>query len=155
MVFAGYVILVISTFIIYSNWILGSVLILFALFISFSFSGIVIDSVNNRYKDYSVYFGIKTGRWQPLDKYIYLTVLCNNEMYETHSRANVTTSEAAKYFEVFMMDKTHRDKLLVKKFKNSESALKYANDISCVLNMELTGFHPALSEESIAKRDRR
>ena len=156
MVFAGYIILAISLFIIITgNWILGSILTLFAVFISFSFSGLEIDISKNRYKEFSVYFGIKIGKWLSLDKYIYLSVLCNKEIYETHGRANVTTSDSIKYFEVYMLDITHAEKLLIKKFKDPDIALKYAEYFSGVLNMELTDYNPPLSSKTILNRYRR
>lgn len=155
LVFAGYFFLAFGIISLYNNWILGAILILFSIFISFSFSGIEIDINEKKYREYSIYFGIRSGKWLQLDRFPCLTVLCNNETYEVHSRANITTSVSEKYFDVYMLDKLHREKLLIKRFKDPGSALEYAKTFSCSLNLELAKYNPILTAKTRLRRSRK
>ena len=155
MVFAGYIILVFSVFTLMSHWVFGLLLMLFSIFICFSFSGIDINIIEKKYRVYEKFLGIKSGKWLALDKFLYLTVLHNREVYEMHSMPNVTTSESKHFFDVYMLDKTHREKLLIKRFKDANNALSYAKNLSTMLNIELTTYNPILSAETMQKRYRR
>ncbi len=155
LVFAGYVFLVFGIISVISIWIAGMILIILGAFICFSYSGIEIDVTEKKYREYTFYFGIKSGKWMQLDRFSFLTVLCNREVYEVHSRANVTTSDSEKFYDVFMLDKLHREKLLLKRFKNAELATEYAKKISIELNMECAKYNPVLTTASKLKRYRR
>jgi len=155
MVFAGYILLAFGIIVVITHWILGVILLFVSVFISFSFYGIDVDTDTKKYKEYSIYFGIKCGKWFSLDKFLFLTVLCNNEVYEIHSRANITTSESVRFYDVYLLDKQHREKLLLKKFKNADSAEDYAKKISGILDLELTNYDPVLTEKTRARRYKR
>lgn len=155
MVYAGYIFLVFGIIAATTNWILGIILISASVFISFSFFGIEIDIHSKKYKTYSIYFGIKTGKWVSLDKFFYLTLFCNNEIYEIHSNANITSSTKEQFIDIYLLDKQHREKLLLKRFKSAESAVNYANKISQILNLELVKYNPVLSKKSILNRNKR
>ena len=152
LVYAGYIFLAFGVLTVTSNWILGSILICASIFISFSFCGLEIDLKTKRYKEFSIYFGIKAGKWTSLDQILYVTILHNKEIYEIHSRANITTSDSENFFEVYMLDKSHREKILVKRFKNPDLAINYSNKISSILNIELTKYNPVVSTSTRFKR---
>jgi hypothetical protein len=155
MVFAAYIILLFGFISIFSNWILGSILILFSIFIGFSYSGIDINLKERKYREYSICFGIKFGKWQSLDKFAFLAILANREVSEVHSRSNMTTSTGLKYSDVCMLDQTHREKILIKRFKDADSALDYAKNLSGNLNFDLTDYNPFISEKTEIRRYRR
>ena len=63
------------TFVFTGIWYIAIPIFVVALFLLFTWSGVVIDTENRRFKPYYMVFGLfKRGQWISLEKYLGLTL---------------------------------------------------------------------------------
>lgn len=62
-------------FLVYAQYIGASISLVLAILVSFSFEGITIDPVKQRFIKYDRIIGIKMGKWAPLPKSSYVTLV--------------------------------------------------------------------------------
>ena len=92
LVFAGYVFLGLGVLMCLASPFLGLGIILISAFISFTFSGMEINTHYKTYRDYTSFFGfIKYGQWLSYANYPYVTILRKNMVTTIHSRGNVSS----------------------------------------------------------------
>lgn len=143
MSFAGYIFAVAGIIASVNNVFLGALFIIAGIFIAFSRSGIQIDLSNKTYRSYNHLFGIKQGKWKNLEHFAYITLLRNKEGTSALSRSNrraVTSSNL--YYEITLLNSTHREKRSIKRFKNKEEALESLKELSELLNLPVSKFDP-------------
>lgn len=108
----------------------------------FTRMGVLIDKENDRLKEYTQIYWLKTGKWKPLKNYPYLTVLEITERSSMFSQSNVESSSREMVFRITLLNHNHYEKILLKQFKNKEKAhievLRIANE----LNVEKTIYSP-------------
>ncbi len=118
------------------NWILGSIGILIALFLLFSYSGINIDTKNRTIRPYNKFFGIiKTGKWESLEKYIGLTLVPMNRIYSIYSRSNRRNLSVEKEYRVYLVNKAKKPALPLKKCRTMKKAQNCMDEFSIWLKM--------------------
>lgn len=153
MVFSGYGILTVGVLITLGNPIIGLLVVLVGGFISFTSTGIQIDVENKKYKHYSSYYGIKQGQWKTLDSYPCLAILQSRQSSTTHSIGNISSiTNSENYYDIYLLDKTHRQKLLIKRLKNKEQASKDAKEFAENLGVEFTTYNPVISAKTRSRR---
>lgn len=154
LVFVGYIFLGIGVLMCLTSPVLGAIIILISAFVCFTFSGMEINTHYKTYKDYTALFGlIKQGKWNSYANYPYVTLLRKNMVTTTHSPGNVasTTSKELVY-DITLLDKTHRKKLVIKRMKDNDKALAEAHVLAQQLGVEFAYYNPQISQ---ATRDRR
>ena len=157
LVFAGYVCLVTALYFMYNRIInpIESIGLLFiGGFASFTSAGVQIDIVNKKYREYSSYFGLERGQWKSFETYTDIAVLGTREIQTSYSLTNVEMTERQKYFDICLLDKTHRDKLKIKRFIDKEQAIQDAKDLSEKLGVQFTTYNPQISSTTRARRRR-
>ena len=154
LVFVGYIFLGIGVLMCVTSPVMGLAIILISAFISFTFSGMEINTYNKSYKDYTLFFGfIKQGKWNSYTNYPYVTILRKNMVTTIHSRGNVaSTSTKELVYDITLLDKTHRKKLAIKRMKDKDEALAEAKVLAQKLGVEYADYNPQVSQ---ATRDRR
>ena len=152
-VFFGYFFLIFGIILLYSNILLGLLLILFGGCVSLTRTGIEFDIAGQKFKEYTNIFYVKIGSWQPLDNYVFLTVLKSKITYKSHSRSNVSmTTSSEIYFDLFILTKSHRKKIRIGRHESKEEALIDARILSEKLGMQLVDYNPEVSAATKARR---
>ncbi len=118
------------------NWILGTLGIIIALFLLFSYSGINIDTKKRAIRPYNKFFGIiKTGKWESLEKYIGLTLVPMNKIYSVYSRSNRKSLSVEKEYRIYLVNKAKKPTLPLKKCRTMEKAQNCMDEFSIWLKM--------------------
>lgn len=119
-----------------SMWVLGVAGILISLFLFFSFSGILIDTEKKTIKPYNCWFGIiKTGTWKSLEKYVGLTLVPMNKIYSMYSRSNRQNVSVERDYRIYLIDKSKRPSLALKRCKNKEKAQNSLDEFAIWLKL--------------------
>lgn len=119
-----------------NGWFIGVIFLLLASFLFFSYSGIEIDTATKQIKSYNIVFGLfKRGKWQSLDKYKGVTLVPMKKINTTFSRSNRQTSTTERYFQIYLVNKTNKPELPIKKCKTLDSAQDSLDEFSIWLKM--------------------
>jgi hypothetical protein len=123
-------------FLIQKIWLPGVLFLTLASFLFFTFSGIEIDTERKQIKSYYKLFGVtKTGKWKSLNKFIGVTLVPMKKVRTTLSRSNLQASTTEHFFMIFLVDKTYKPAIAIKKCKNFEKALNSLDEFSIWLKI--------------------
>jgi hypothetical protein len=138
--------------------ILGGIMLILPSFVCFTFKGVLIeiDSTNSKkYKEYYSYFGLKVGKWKSLDNYPYITIMSHRLSYNVSNFGAKGASIKEDFFEIFLLNQTHRHKILLKSDNNLEKISALIKQIAEELNVEIVKYNPVVSEKTMARRNLR
>ena len=108
-----------------------SFFIVVATFVSFTYSGVEIDTEERKIKNYYRLFGIiKTGKWKSLDLYLGVTLIPMRRIYRIYSRTNRTTSSTERDYRIFLVSSKKRPAFAIKKCKTMEQAQDSLDEFS-------------------------
>jgi hypothetical protein len=116
-------------------------------------SGLELDFENQKYRQYSSFFGKKKGEWLSLASYTALIILRKDgktNLVATRS----TFSSTLRYneYQVFFTDLTHRKRLYLKHFDTHEQAKIFALDFMEKTGIPLERFDPVISQQTRNRR---
>jgi len=105
--------------------------------------GVQIDFSSKRLKKYSKYlFSFKGGSWQDISAYPFITVLKFNRGNKIYSRSNREIITNKKYYEVYLLNKSHRKRILISRFSSEEDAKNYAISLNNSSYLEYVKYNP-------------
>lgn len=90
----------------------------------FCSQGIEIDKENGQFRNYTSFFGWKTGQWKSLKSYTTLVVSDRSESQNIFDYFRIN-----KGFDLFLTNRTHRNQLFLKNFSNKDKALEFAQQM--------------------------
>ncbi len=154
-VYIGYALIGYGLLYLFIKILIGLGLIIIGIYLSFSFNGIQIDSKKKKFKKYSSFFGWKKGIWESYNDYPYLTMLEITEKETGYSRGQVEFTSKYKVYRVCLLNNSHREKIILKNFKNKELASKSAKEFANKLNVKLTVYSPKISEKTRLRKQKR
>ena len=136
-IFFGITLLIIGVSMLFVSMLaLGIAGILISLFLFLSYSGIIIDTERKAIKPYNCWFGfIKTGSWKSLKKYIGLTLVPMNKVYSMYSRSNRQNVSVEKDYRIYLVNKSKKPSLALKKCKSRDKAQKSMDEFSIWLEL--------------------
>lgn len=136
-IFLGITFLVLGlAFTVNNEWILGILFLIPTAFLFFTYSGIEIDTEKRQIKHYYKVFGLfKSGRWQSLIKYKGVTLVPMKKVQTTFSRSNRRTSTTNRYFHIYLVNKTNKPELAIKKCRTIDEAQNSLDEFSIWLKM--------------------
>ena len=154
MTVGGYILMAMSVFAFMEGaYIVGVLVIVAGGFVSFAKNGILIDPNLKRAKQYIGYLGLRIGKWKSMEQYCHITILRSRESSTTYSRSNrVTTTSAETFYDVTLLDKTHRQKLGVIRLKGEKQAAEAAKELVKILGFDFVKYTPEVSEKTRARR---
>jgi len=118
------------------KWYVAIPAFIIALFLLFTWSGVVIDTENRRFKPYYMVFGLfKRGQWISLEKYLGLTLVPMQKVYATYSQSNRKSKSASTDFRVYLVDRHKRPAFAFKKCKNAEDGKNSMDEFSIWLKL--------------------
>ncbi len=150
---AGYILMLMGALLILAYPIAGTSFMIVGTFLSFTKNGMLFNPANKTYRGYTSYLGIKMGKWQPYSSYPYLAILRRTISKSSTSRMGVSKEVGRDtYFDIFLLNKTHRVKLLINRQKGQDEAKQLARDLAQKLEVEYVAYKPVLSAKTRGMR---
>ncbi|WP_303920414.1 hypothetical protein [Draconibacterium sediminis] len=117
-------------------WIIFSIHAVLGWFLLGSYSGVDIDTDKKLFRSFNMWFGlVKTGKWEPVGKYIGLTLVSMNKVYSLYSRSNRNITSGKKEFRVYFVNKKKRPSIAVKKCKTNDDAQRGMDELAIWLHL--------------------
>jgi hypothetical protein len=151
-IFAGYVLIVFGLILSFKASILGVVILIIGAIMSFTYNGVQIDVQNKRIRNYTNCLGIIFGNWEGIEIYTDIAVLQINETSKAYSIGNVALTEKDKYYDVFLLNETHRIKFKIKRCLEKGLAVESAQYIASLLELKYSSYNPIISERTRLRR---
>lgn len=146
LIVVGYLLMLIGLLILLTNLIVGLALAGIGSFLSFARNGIEFNPTERLYKSYTSYSGLKMGQWKSYKSYPHLAILRRTIARSRTSRMGVSREVGRDiYYDIFLLDKSHRAKLLVSRQNNPEEAKRKARLLTEHLKVEYVAYNPQLS----------
>lgn len=136
----------------FTNPIIAIILLLVGLFICTSSYGTEIDVTNKKYREYGSIYGLKRGSWFDLNTMPYIAILRSRSGYRMYSTSNRSTTDTTDFYDVCLLNQSHRKKVVLMKFKSKDEALRFASNMESQLGVVLTQFNPVISEKTATRR---
>lgn len=150
---AGYILMVMGLLIALSYPLAGLSFAFVGTFLSFTKNGMLFNPSTKVYRSYTSYLGIKMGKWQSYESYPHLAILRRTISKSRTSRMGVSKEVARDtFFDIFLLNKTHRVKLLVNRQKGQEEAKQLARDLAQQLGVDYVAYNPMLSARTRGMR---
>jgi len=140
--YLGYAMIAIGIIGIFTKGIETLLISVIGIGISFTQYGVLILPDENKIKEYLEVFWIKTGSWESLDFYQYITVLEITEKSTTYSQSNRQGSTRNLVFRITLLNENHYQKLLLKQLHDKDEAHKEAEELSQFLRIEKVVYSP-------------
>ncbi|WP_111710234.1 hypothetical protein [Lutibacter citreus] len=125
-----------------STSFIGILTLLIGVIIVFMRKGTLFDFDKKRIKHYVGLFFIKIGKWDTTENYSFISVLHLNQKSIGYSRTGVQFSEKNKIFRIYLLNRTHREKLKITDFNDLKNADLEANKIARIMNIEFVKYNP-------------
>ncbi|WP_375239760.1 hypothetical protein [Aurantibacter sp.] len=125
---------------------IGLILLILGLFLATAKDGIILDKRNNKFKKTIFFLGLRLGKWKSFERFTDIAILTGNiglGFYRFIASQKTTTFHSNKVFEVYMLTKNHRERIILKRYKQEEKATISAQDLAYELGMELNIFSPS------------
>lgn len=136
-----------------NGYIIGPPLLLLALYIVTSTYGTQISLKNKYIKPYTSSFGIKKGKWISTILMPDITVLkMGKSVVLKHTFGAADLHLDNEIFEVYLLSKNHRKKILLFETKSYNEAYLVANELAEKMNKNLNKFNPVISAATRSKR---
>lgn len=121
---------------------LGFTVLLIGIVIVFTRKGTIVDFNQRQIKHYIGIFFIKIGNWKTIEDYFFISLLRISRTSYGYSRTMVQSSERKKIYRICLLNKNHRNQLLIADFKDENNALIEAQQIANNLKLEFVNYSP-------------
>jgi hypothetical protein len=125
--------------------ILGTLVTVFSALAATMSAGVYLDTANKRMRQYSSYLWIKSGSWKGIEMYPFLTLFKSKLSSTVYSRGNVALDLTDTVYDVFLLSKNHRERVLIYSCPSKEQAVKTANILGKKLDREVVIYNPQSS----------
>ena len=119
-------------------------------------SGIEINCTSRKYRLFKSVLGLKKGEWKNIDffKGIIIRAKSGSKELMGPNLALMPTVRGMS-FDIYMVDETHRKKLLIKSFKSKSKGLDFAKKLSSQVNLPFQKYNPKISQATLERKRRR
>ncbi len=148
LIYVGYTLIIFGLYTLINAIVPGLIVTLIGIFIGFSSTGLTLNPNTKEFREYTIMFGIRVGKWQSLENYPDLSLLKRTIGYSALSRGQRELSDSDSYIDICLLSKSHRKKILVKRMQNKEEALIDAKLIAEKMGLNLTAYAPKVSNRS-------
>lgn len=125
--------------------VVGLIVLLIGGFVCFTFHGVEINIEKKTIRSYTSYFGIKSGKIKDISSYPFICILKSNKSYKMHGRANQSVAYSETTYDIYLLNKTHQEKILLKIEKGQEQAIQSAKELAAYLDIELVTYMPKVT----------
>lgn len=151
MLISGYLFLIFGIIALISGHIVGLLIALMGGFVCFTYSGIIINIKNKTIRQYTSYFGFKKGENKELTLYPFICIFKSNKTQTMYSRSNRTVSYSEMTYDIFLLNQTHKEKILIKVEKEEANAIQSAKEIADNIGIKVVQYNP----EVLSRKNRR
>ncbi len=130
---------------------IGPVIIYVGAWMVFSKSGVQIDVSKKMYREYSGFL-FKRGKWKTYECYSDMAVMRGREGYRAYSRGMVELTDSEVVYDIYLLNKDHRSKLILKRCKDYLTAEEEGKDLAERLGLNWKIYSPAISERTRSRR---
>jgi hypothetical protein len=155
MVFGGYVLLLLGVLCLLSKAILGLVILVIGLLAAFSTQGSEINIAEKKYRLYTKCVFLKTGSWKSIAKFKQVAIISSRLSSSTFSRGNREITNTEQYFDVVLLNETHRKKLVLSRSKDKTEAKKSLQLFETKLELTACVYSPLISEKTKRRKTNR
>lgn len=142
--YGGYLAILFGMLSIVESPIFALVFILIGIYLSFTYHGIDLDIKSDKYRNYVSYTGIKVASaWKNLQPYSDLCILKTRESSARYSMSNQSNTTSESYFDIFLLNESHRKKIFVERFSDLDSAQEKVFLLAKELNKKHTKYNPS------------
>ncbi|MFT5778251.1 MAG: hypothetical protein ACI837_001207 [Crocinitomicaceae bacterium] len=134
------------------NPLFGGLAIIAGGFLCSSTYGSQIDLEKNLYREYTAVYGIKRGKWFPLEKMPYLCVLPSRTGTTMYSQSNRATTVIDDTFDICLLNETHRRKIVWNKMGTKNLAVESAETLAKQIGKSVVQYSPVLSDKTRNRR---
>ncbi|MEO6903029.1 MAG: hypothetical protein ABI315_07740 [Bacteroidia bacterium] len=140
----GYLFLALGLIGLLSGHLVGILVALVGGFVCFTYLGIEINIKNKTIRQYTSYFGFKKGATKDLTVFPFICIFKSNKIYTTNSRSNRSVSYSEKTFDIYLLNQTHKEKILIKIEKGEDKAIQKAKEIADDMGIKLVQYNPVV-----------
>jgi hypothetical protein len=151
-IIGGVVLTIIGLISAIENPLIGLFLVIIGSFFWSGSYGFQINPETDKFREYGSFYGIRSGKWKPLNSTPFISILRGKSGTRIHSMSNRSTADINEFHQVCLLSETHRTRYTVKKFKSKEQALEYAESLSSQLNKPIVKFNPVVSQRTRNRR---
>ena len=134
---------------------MGLFLAVIAAMVSFARNYTEIDLEERTIREFNKLLFLDFGGEKSLDNYKSLSILGTTIGYSVLSRGQRSSSDKDKYYDVCLLNQTHRQRQVVKRCTSKEEALNEAKILSQKLDLPIEKFSPKLSSRTTQRSRRR
>jgi hypothetical protein len=103
-------------------------------FMAFTYTGVVLDTVNKKVKSYTTHFGvITTGKWISINGFNRFIIQRATRKYTSYSRGSVSFDMNISDIKLLLASPKGSKKLLIARYRSFEEAQKEKDDLSIIL----------------------
>lgn len=124
------------------NLLIALPLLILGLFLATAKNGIILDKEKAKYKITVFFLGLEFGKWKAISVFTDIAILSFNKGITALSRGQRATTFNTKVFEIYMLTKNHRERIILKRYKEEDKANVFAQDIAYKLGMEFNIYSP-------------
>ena len=125
-----------------------------AIWLAFRRSGVQVDLLEDTYREYTESFAIKRGKWISMEQYPDMALLRGVEGFKAYSRAMIELSDSEVVWDIYLLKKDHRSRLILKRCKSKDEGEKLGPELAEQMGKNWTVYSPKLSEKTRARRRR-
>jgi hypothetical protein len=129
-------------FVVTGALILGTLLTVISALAATMRTGVYLDTANRRMRQYSSYLGVKSGKWNGMEMYPFLTLFKSKLSSTIYSRGNVALDLTDTVYDVFLLSKNHRQRVLIYTCPGKDQALQMARILGKKLEKEVVIYNP-------------
>ena len=149
----GYTMLVFGTVILVTSIYFGIAVLLLGIFISFSFSGIEIDTTKKEVNEYNKYLGfIKTTKKYSYLKLHYITAMPKRISKVGHANLVQNTVDTEYKFSITLFTENLRTKKEIHTYTSKSKAVFVSKQLSSLLELEYFEYDPQFIRDRISQR---
>lgn len=152
-VYLGYVGILFGIINSFESLLLGLPVVFMGAFVSFNFGTLEIDILKKNSRVYPFLFGLKIGGWTSISEFTEIAVLRKNVSEQTFGgRTNKSVVTQDVFYEICMLDAPHRNKFMLKRFKNKEAAEGELSEFATKLDLKIVTYNPMVSPRTARRR---
>ncbi len=138
----GYILLILGIGYLISGNPVGILIALAGAFVSFTFTGVQIDIKNQTFRQYISYFGLKTGKFKDLQRYPFICIFKSNKVQQTYSRSNRAASSNETSYDIYLLNQTHKEKIMIDSKSEHEHAVQTARELANAIGIQVVQYNP-------------
>lgn len=128
---------------------LGLTTLILGSFLGLSSYGTEIDLTNLKFREYGCMFGIKRGKWNQLNSMPNIGIFKSRSGYLIYGRSTNSATNFDDCFDVCLLNKSHRKRVVIQKFRTMEEALNFSEMLENKTGIKLKAFDPKQSAQTI------